>query len=258
MSSRSSLSNLMHYAAFLLIMARHATVAIKTPSSTCNHLLNISQLRNDYYVLRHGQSKANVDKVISSNPAVATVQHGLSEVGRKQASIAAASLVDTYHAGKEGQPYKGIIILSSDFLRAKETANSVLTSFLTNNIQVNCMISGEKELGNQVIIERRLRERWFGNFDGGSDDHYKDVWKDDALDPSHTKEEVESVNSVMNRTTKCILEWDDKVSNYLVILVAHGDVLQICQTAFAKMDGSKHRTVAHLETATPRQLNLMT
>ena len=48
--------------------------------------------------------------------------------------------------------------------------------------------------------------------------------------------------------------WDQKVKNYMVICVAHGDVLQILQTAFAKIDGSLHRTLPHLETASLRQL----
>ena len=68
---------------------------------------------------------------------------------------------------------------------------------------------------------------------------------------------VESVDSVMNRTTECILDWDTRLQNHLIILVAHGDVLQITQTAFAKMDGSKHRNLDHLETATLRALELM-
>ena len=86
--------------------------------------------------------------------------------------------------------------------------------------------------------------------------HYQDVWNDDALDPSHTVANVESVNSVLDRTTTCVLEWDPKFSNQLVLLVAHGDVLQITQTAFLKKDGSLHRTLEHLETATLRPLAL--
>lgn len=38
-------------------------------------------LRHRYYALRHGQSLANVAHIISSDPAIATVEHGLSETG---------------------------------------------------------------------------------------------------------------------------------------------------------------------------------
>jgi hypothetical protein len=39
-----------------------------------------------------------------------------------------------------------------------------------------------------------------------------------------------------------------------VVLVAHGDVLQILQTAFARVDVTRHRSIEHLPTATLRAL----
>lgn len=175
--------------------------------------------------------------------STATIQHGLSESGKEQAKKAGKDVVDYY----QQHNHDGIVILSSDYKRAKETAQIVADCCLEGNLPLD---------RNHVIIETRLRERWFGDWDGGSDIHYKDVWKDDAIDPSHTLKNVESVNSVMNRTTSCVLEWDEKLSNKLILLVAHGDVLQITQTAFIKLDGSLHRTCEHLETATLRPLVL--
>ena len=208
-----------------------------------NRLSEIDSLQNDFCVLRHGQSMANMAKIISSNPAVATVQHGLSDTGRQQAQAAGQHVVDYYRQ----RNYDGIVILASDYLRAKETAEIVKDS---------CIREGLPLFRNEVIIDTRLRERWFGDWDGGSDQHYGDVWKDDAEDPSHTAKDVESVNAVMDRTTTCVLEWDAEHTNKLILLVAHGDVLQITQTAFAKLDGSLHRTCEHLETATLRPLLL--
>ena len=208
-------------------------------SSNPNHLLSLQTLNNDYCVLRHGQSMANVEKIISSNPHIATIQHGLSPVGQEQARQAGKHVVAYYHANN----YNGIVLLSSDYRRARETAEHVQASIQEASLP----------LGN-VILETRLRERWFGDWDGGSDTNYQNVWHDDAIDPSHTRENVESVNSVLERTTCCIMEWDAKFRNHLIVLVAHGDVLQITQTAFAKMDGSLHRTMPHLETATLRPL----
>ena len=40
-----------------------------------------------------------------------------------------------------------------------------------------------------------------------------------------------------------------------VLLVAHGDVLQILQTAFTRVDVRTHRSLPHLETATVRELS---
>ena len=96
---------------------------------------------------------------------------------------------------------------------------------------------------------------------------------------------MESVWSVIDRSTRCVMDWDsndqksgknlvvvqwddnnkeNEVENenqqqhgghYWIICVAHGDVLQILQTAFNKnIDPSQHRSIQHLETATLRSL----
>ena len=178
---------------------------------------------------------ANVHNVISSHPDVAPFKHGLSPTGRLQAEAAGQTVLHYYQSGN----YDGLTILSSDYLRANETATIVGVA-----------------TGVPVTIETALRERWFGEWDGGSDVHYPDVWNDDALDPYHTHRGVESVMSVMDRTTTCVLQWNQCLKNHLILLVAHGDVLQITQTAFSKMDGSQHRTLEHLDTATLRPLHL--
>jgi hypothetical protein len=42
-------------------------------------------LKNRYFALRHGQSEANVENIISSLPARGTTIHGLTQLGREQA-----------------------------------------------------------------------------------------------------------------------------------------------------------------------------
>lgn len=112
-----------------------------------------------------------------------------------------------------------------------------------------------------VVLETRLRERYFGTLNGGPDSEYQSVWDEDVVDPNHTKFGVESVNDVVRRTTRLVLQMEEKdplEDDYVCILVAHGDVLQILQTGFEKMDGAQHRTLPHLETAVPRALCLKT
>jgi broad specificity phosphatase PhoE len=188
---------------------------------------------------------ANVAKIIASNPDIACTNYGLSPVGKDQAIQAGQDVVQRYQ--EQTVPYQGVLILASDLLRAKETAETVAKAVQKASIPL---------YNNRVVMETRLRERGFGEWDGGSDEHYNDVWKDDAVDPTHTIQGVESVLSVMDRSTTCVLEWDKIVQDHFVICVAHGDVLQMLQTSFSKMDGSKHRTLDHLETATLRPLLL--
>jgi len=222
-------------------------------ASSSNLLANVHALRNDYVCLRHGQSLANVAAIIASNPRIACEVYGLSPVGHKQAAQAGLDVVEHYQHHQQQQQqqsnksYKGLLVLSSDLLRAAETARYVEQAALAAGVPL---------YNGAVVTEIRLRERWFGDYDETADSNYPNVWKDDAIDPSHEIAGVESVDSVMGRATAAVLEWDALVENHCVLCVAHGDVLQILQTAFNKMDGRLHRTLEHLETAKLRAVQL--
>jgi len=259
-----------------------------TNSSSSNHLLSITSLKHDYFALRHGQSLANVAKIISSDPKASTTQHGLSEIGKQQVEASAHSFcaqLQQEYDNNNNKQQTFVCIVSSDFLRAKETAQiyaQVLQTETTIQLLIlfprknrtRSMHTREKDNGEEeekevaaINLDTRLRERFFGDWNGQSDVHYTDVWNQDILDSSHTCYNVESVNSVMERTTSLILELDPLVTKTMkditskssrchCILVAHGDVLQILQTAFLKCNGTEHRALPHLETASLRKLML--
>lgn len=204
--------------------------------ATKANLLEGAELRHDYYALRHGQSLANVAGLIQSNPKIACDEYGLSEQGWSQARLAGTDVVS--------RAPERLVILMSDLKRARETAHAVLEAVT------------DKGLNAEHYIEKGLRERWFGDWDGTSDDNYNLVWENDKVNANHTIAGVESVNSVMTRATQVVLDWDEKLGSdkAMVICVAHGDVLQILQTAFRGLDGSAHRSLDHLETAQLRRL----
>lgn len=225
--------------------------------STVNHLLyRSSPLSNSFYALRHGQSLANVAKIISSDPAISTVEHGLSDLGKQQAKRAGEFFACDY-LESAFHHYQGVAIFTSDFKRARETASLFADELRKKEIPL---------YNDGVVLETRLRERFFGELNGGPDTRYQDVWDVDVKDPNHNEYGVESANSVMGRTTKLIDELDFILCQSLseseprmwkCILVAHGDVLQILQTGFLKHeDASRHRSLQHLETATIRELIL--
>jgi len=303
------------------------------------------QLSNQYYALRHGQSKANIANIISSDPKISTIEHGLTDVGKDQVYNSAILFCKNYHQehsstitsssasssastdsdmnndntnGNDDNDNDDddnrdattststvVAIYASDFTRARETAlifaqvlreNNVPLLFLNNHNNNNNNNNNDKntDSGNDnssgVKFDKRLRERYFGQFNGESDSHYQDVWDEDCIDPNHTKYDVESVNSVVRRTTELILDIEQSISTTTtttttrssgtctksnddddndndnrrshtrckVILVAHGDVLQILQTAFLNVDGSIHRSLDHLETACVRELKFTT
>ena len=218
--------------------------------------------RNRYYVMRHGESLANVHGIISSDPAVAIENHGLSAEGRRQASDAANAFVEQLRSDTN---YR-IALFSSDFKRAVETA-AALMQRLGREPQVH-VHSG------RVQTSIALRERNFGDLNGHSTLHYENVWVQDKLDASHCKFGVESVESVLARSAAFVADVEQQLAEvdvactntriegsatlnpWHVVIVAHGDVLQILQTGFQGVDPSTHRSLPHLDTAVCRELLL--
>lgn len=88
--------------------------------------------RLTFYALRHGQSRANVAGVISSEPGVALgAAHGLTAAGLEQAESAAHDLVAL--ARELGC---GVAICSSDYSRAWQTACVAYSAVVAAGIPV--------------------------------------------------------------------------------------------------------------------------
>lgn len=183
--------------------------------------------------MRHGESKANIAKIIISTPENGVKEdYALSDKGREQARASA----ERTHLGPN------TIIFCSDFSRARETAEIVAR-----------VIGAAKPQ-----ITPALRERHFGEFEQKSSVHYDDVWAHDANSGDHTEFGVESVNANVKRTTAFILELEEKYTDKDILLISHGDTLQILQTAFDRVDAHTHRSLKHLETAEIRPVVLAT
>ncbi|NNE63834.1 MAG: histidine phosphatase family protein [Gammaproteobacteria bacterium] len=197
-----------------------------------NLLPEIDRLSNRYLVMRHGHSIANAQGIIVSHPENGCFGFGLSELGRSQVeqSLQQETLlgVDT-------------MIVCSDFMRARESAE-IAHSLL--------------DCANPIAVEPRLRERNFGELELSADKAYADVWREDMANPDSCWRGVESVNQVMRRVTAVINELENRHANAVLLLVSHGDALQILQTAFARRAASDHRELEHLHTAEIRQLDL--
>ncbi|GMH84538.1 hypothetical protein TrST_g1316 [Triparma strigata] len=195
--------------------------------------------------MRHGNSEANKAGIISSSPPVATVKHGLTELGQRQARDSSSLFLQSEHVAGGGGALLPPVIVSSDFKRASMTANILRATLLTKFEEVA-----------EVRLEERLRERSFGDLDGGKDDQYGLVWEHDAVDANHVLYNVESVNSVIARTSALVTDLDEEFQDRMIFLVAHGDVLQILQTKFWGVEGEKHRSLQHMETAEWREFDL--
>ena len=193
-----------------------------------------SALRNEFVALRHGWSKANeAGLIISRIERGRLSDYGLHAKGRAQAAAVTAPL-RTLAGGRD------VVVLASDFSRTLETAE---------------IAAGP--LGCDIVATPALRERDFGDYEAGPNTAYDAVWEEDAVAASHASRGVEPVLSVLARAAAAVKAVDEKCEDSLVLLVSHGDCLQILQTAFADVDPRFHRALPHFETCELRPLPLV-
>lgn len=185
--------------------------------------------RNRYLLMRHGHSQANQQGLIISSPERGINEFGLSAIGERQLAQAVAEW---------GWPVPTKVI-HSDFLRTTQTAACVASAFKL-----------------ELTVDKRLRERYFGEFDGQADAHYPDVWALDSHDAEHGHYQVEAVNSVATRMSAVIEALEQHYEGETILLVSHGDPLQILLTALANKPLSQHREQPALLPASITQIGL--
>ncbi|KAI8918638.1 histidine phosphatase superfamily [Powellomyces hirtus] len=232
------------------------------------------RLAHRAFILRHGESVANVRNLI-----VSSVQdgcgggYGLTPVGREQAEAAA------HYLSTHLLPTTPLKIYTSDFTRALETAHIVANHFTRN---LNVTVSGpaadsEEVVGEEVLLGPAvtlpltvtpipcLRERFFGIYDGCANDLYQVVWDADRRrggTSTHCGGDdsdgvgIETPEAVLQRALEGVLHADRQVEEQdaVLLFVSHGDTLQILQTAFEGLAPCDHRSLPPLATAEVREL----
>ncbi|KAG0244092.1 histidine phosphatase superfamily [Mortierella sp. GBAus27b] len=233
-----------------------------------------------FILFRHGHSLANQEsRIVSSfeNGTRATggpegTGYGLSAQGKQEVEKSAQSLSEHILASLHPGQRVSIRILTSPFQRTRQTAsiiNNVLRKAI-EHVKSDILVEGEEP---EMIQD--LRERFFGEFEmkTPSDGLYAQVWREDAYNPFHEKFGVESVAAVTKRMTGVVRDQEDKEPRLSpdsrqdttttepndtmtwIILVSHGDSLQILQTAMRGWSGDRHRQVEHLNTAEWRNVH---
>jgi glucosyl-3-phosphoglycerate phosphatase len=198
-----------------------------------NNLPDISILKNTYYGLRHGESQANVAGIIVSIPRIGTYNYGLTPNGIEQVRESVGKMELT---GIEP------LIISSDFRRTRETAD------------VAAEVLGLPK--NKVLFDPRLQERRFGDLENYTTRAYAKIWEQDYNNPDHEMRHVESVNSVLDRVTLVVYDTERNYTGRNIILVSHGDPLQILQTGFMGISPGEHKhNVPFLQSGEIRRLN---
>ena len=185
-------------------------------------------MHNRYFLMRHGESEANVADLIISYPETGCKRYGLSKQGRQQVRLSAL----------ESGLGSDTLIISSDFLRARETAQ----------------IAAEVLACRPPVTEERLRERFFGQLEGSSSANYEQVWAQDEIDPGAPLLGAEPAHAVMERMGAVIEHLEVVDVGQTILLVSHGDPLRFLQLWAAGRQAQEHQSLPHFAPAEIRPL----
>lgn len=187
-------------------------------------------LSNRYYLMRHGESTANRRGIIVSHAENAIHDYGLTTAGVSQVVDAAMTTrlnIDT-------------IIVSSDFRRARETAE---------------IMQKVVDTKAPIVFTESLRERNFGDWELRDDQNYETIWNNDVAYPSQAIANVETTDAVATRISGLLSELEAQYQNETLLLVGHGDVLQITLALQHSIDPRFHRSLTHMANAEIRNLS---
>ena len=148
---------------------------------------------NKYFVMRHGGSESNVTAIVSSN--VDNIDH-LTEEGKKQ----------VLSSSKELKDKKIDLIIASDFLRTKETAEIV-----------------KKELGlsnDCLIFDKRLWEINAGEYEGKNWTEYPHFLNTESGSD-------ETVFDVRKRISDFLYDIERKYQNKNILIVSHETAIKL-------------------------------
>ena len=134
---------------------------------------------------------------------------------------------------------ESIIIVSSDFKRTVETAEIVQKHF---------------RVKTPIRYEPALRERSFGELHMKEDSNYGKIWELDSQDPEHTVYGNEAVMEVVLRTSRLLQSLEEEYEGRILVLVSHGDPLQILSALFGGVGPNELRTIPHLAPSQVREL----
>ena len=192
-----------------------------------------SAISNTYFGVRHGHAVNNLESLISSAPQVGTKIHPLTDLGKEQARDSSGALIAAIEAAAStrGKPFQRILAFTSDFTRARETAELCLKG-----------LEGESVAGTQfdsitAEIKTELRERWFGTLDDTVVTNYNLVWPQDMKDArSDAGYACESVEQVVTRLKSLIDSLEEEYEDAAIVFFSHADTVQIFQTWMSGAD----------------------
>ena len=126
------------------------------------------------------------------------------------------------------------IIYCSDFKRTTETAS----------LAQQILKAGETH------PSPALRERSFGKYNGKHANTYIEIWPQDQMDEEDQQRNgVEDAEKMLGRFLDFIKGLEIQYQHQCLLLVSHGDPLQVVQGAFAGLGATQSRLLKYIEPA---------
>ncbi|CAN8276823.1 unnamed protein product [Cochlearia groenlandica] len=191
-----------------------------------------SLVGNKYWVLRHGKSIPNERGIIVSSMENGLLSdYQLAPDGISQAHLSAQLFLQQLH--ESNIPLANVRICYSPFSRTTHTAR-VVSQVL--NLPFH---------SPQCKMIESLRERYFGpTFELKSHDKYQEIWDLDEKDPFIGPEGGESADDVVSRLASAIQSIEADYQRCAILVVSHGDPLQMLQNVFNSAMKQKAGNVA--------------
>ncbi len=155
---------------------------------------------NKYFLMRHGEAESNVKNIVASKIETAE-KFPLTFKGRKQVLSVAKKIISQLKKNKID------FIFTSDFLRAKETAEIMAGQFDMDK--------------SKIIYDKRLREINTGIFDGKKPKEYHDYFS--SLEEKFYKNPPQGENLIelKNRVSEFLYEIDGRYSGKNILIISH-------------------------------------
>lgn len=167
-------------------------------SSLANTSMQAQYKHNNYYLVRHGEAENNVLGILNS--LAGRTEYPLTVHGRAMVRLTADYL----------KPHQPNFIVASPVLRTRETAEII-----------------QGVLGVPLMIDKRLCENRFGQFEGAPIQEYLAfVQSRGGRLHDITDVDIEGYASIRERAAGFLRDTAEHFSEQKIVIVSHGDFLQ--------------------------------
>jgi isoleucyl-tRNA synthetase len=163
--------------------------------------LSTRKPKNNYFAIRHGEAKSNIERTIDS---FGDPDNHLTDSGREQAR----------HAGNFAKENNIDIIIHSPLVRTTETARII-----------------HEISGAELVTDERLKEFNVGDFSGKSIDAFYEFQRNGKAELDTRVSNGESYRDIMNRSMSLLYECEKKHEGKNILFVTHGASVWMLEAA---------------------------